>query len=116
MLRPMSGESPRLSTWESLKAVTRSWRLLSVVLLSFSSGLPLGLVWVAIPTWLTQEGVDIRLVGLFQLTQLPWSFKFLWSPLMDRFPIPIGPDPEYKRRTREQWGWLLLKDGKRDGR
>ena len=52
-------------TWQSLKAVfTQSWRLASVALLQFPSGLPLGLVWIAVPAWLTEQGVDIKLVGL----------------------------------------------------
>ncbi len=70
-------------------AVLRSWRLLSVALLSFASGLPLGLVWIAIPTWMASEGVDIKVVGLFSLAQAPWTFKVLWAPLMDRYPLPI---------------------------
>ena len=66
-----------------------SWRLVSVALLSFSSGLPLGLVWIAIPAWMARAGFDIKLIGLFTLAQAPWSFKFLWSPLMDRYPPPF---------------------------
>ena len=54
-----------------------SWRTASVSLLSFSSGLPLGLVWLAIPDWMRSSGVDIRVVGLFTLAQAPWSFKML---------------------------------------
>ena len=79
----------RLSTWESLKLAVRSKRLAVVALLSFSSGLPLGLVWIAIPVWLKDIGVDIRIVGLLTLFQAPWSFKFLWSPFVDRYEIPI---------------------------
>jgi PAT family beta-lactamase induction signal transducer AmpG len=89
MLRRMPSQSGRLDTWRSLLAVVKSWRLLSVALLSFSSGLPLGLVWIAIPTWMTRAGVDIKVVGLFTLAQAPWTFKFLWAPLMDRYPIPL---------------------------
>lgn len=77
----------------------KSWRLASVGLQSFASGLTLGLVWIAIPTWMTQMGVDIKVVGLFTLAQAPWSFKFLWSPLMDRFP------PPFLGRKR---GWILI--------
>jgi len=85
--------------WASLSSMFRSWRLSSVALASFSSGLPLGLVWIAIPTWMAQVGVDIKVVGLFTLAQAPWSFKFLWAPLMDRYPPPfLG-----KRR-----GWIFL--------
>jgi MFS transporter, PAT family, beta-lactamase induction signal transducer AmpG len=78
----------RPGTWKSLVAAARSWRTLSVALLSFSSGLPLGLVWVAIPDWLRSIGVDIRVVGLITLAQAPWTFKFLWSPLLDRYRPP----------------------------
>jgi PAT family beta-lactamase induction signal transducer AmpG len=60
-----------------------------VTLQSFSSGLPLGLVWIALPAWLTYRGVDIKTVGLFSLTQAPWTFKFLWAPLIDRFRLPF---------------------------
>ncbi len=80
---------------------TRSRRTAAVSLLSFSSGLPLGLVWIAIPTWLAREGVDIRLIGLFTLAQAPWSFKFLWSPLIDRYSLPIP-------RLSHKLGWTLL--------
>jgi len=89
----------RLGTWSSLRAVAGSWRLLSVSLLSFSSGLPLGLVWIAIPTWMARAGVDIKVIGLFTLAQAPWSFKLLWSPSMDRYP------PPFLGRKR---GWILI--------
>jgi PAT family beta-lactamase induction signal transducer AmpG len=77
----------------------RSWRTASVALLSFSSGLPLGLVWYAIPDWMRDIGVDIRVVGLFSLAQAPWTFKVMWSPLMDRY-VP----PFWGRRR----GWMAV--------
>jgi PAT family beta-lactamase induction signal transducer AmpG len=86
-------------TLASLAAAMRSWRTASVVLLSFSSGLPLGLVWIAIPDWMRKIGVDIRVVGLMTLAQAPWTFKFLWSPLMDRY------TPPWLGRRR---GWAAL--------
>lgn len=79
----------RLGAWQSLRVVSGDWRLLSISLLSFASGLPLGLVWIAIPAWLTRAGVDIRIVGLLTLAQAPWSFKLLWAPSMDRYPVPL---------------------------
>lgn len=79
----------RPGTWTSLRTVAGSWRLASVALLSFSSGLPLGLVWLAIPAWMARAGVDIKVIGLFTLVQAPWSFKLLWSPTMDRYPLPL---------------------------
>ena len=84
-----------VSLWRAL----RSWRTASVALLSFSSGLPLGLVWYSIPDWMRSIGVDIRIVGLFTLAQAPWAFKVLWSPLMDRY-VP----PFWGRRR----GWMAV--------
>ena len=77
----------------------RSRRTLAVSLLSFSSGLPLGLVWYAIPDWMRDIGVDIRVVGLLTLAQAPWAFKVVWSPLMDRY-VP----PFWGRRR----GWMAV--------
>jgi PAT family beta-lactamase induction signal transducer AmpG len=91
----------RVGTWASLKAAASSRRIGAVTLQSFSSGLPLGLVWVALPAFLTYRGVDIRTVGLFSLAQAPWSFKFLWSPLMDRY----GPRFGSLGRRRS---WILV--------
>lgn len=86
-------------TLQSLGASFTSWRTASVALMSFASGMPLGLVWLAIPDWMRSIGVDIRIVGLFTLAQVPWTFKFLWSPLMDRF-VP----PKLGRRR----GWAAI--------
>lgn len=91
----------KVSSWHAVWLALRSPRTAAVSLLSFSSGLPLGLVWIAIPTWLAREGVDIRIIGLFTLAQAPWSFKFLWSPLMDRYALPLP-------RLGRKLGWTLL--------
>ena len=79
----------RPGTVASLRAALGSRRIGAVTLQSFSSGLPLGLIWIALPAWLTYRGVDIKTVGLFSLAQAPWTFKFLWAPLMDRYRLPF---------------------------
>src|SRR3990172_7942878 len=89
------------SPWRVVWLAMRPRRTAAVSLLSFSSGLPLGLVWIAIPTWMAREGVDIKIIGLFTLAQAPWTFKFLWSPLMDRYALPIP-------RLGRKLGWTLL--------
>jgi PAT family beta-lactamase induction signal transducer AmpG len=94
-------DGKRVGTIGSLKAALSSRRIGAVTLQQFSSGLPLGLVWIALPAFLTYRGVDIRTVGLFSLAQTPWSFKFLWSPLMDRF----GPRIAGMGRHRS---WILV--------
>jgi MFS transporter, PAT family, beta-lactamase induction signal transducer AmpG len=87
------------SGFVSLARALRSWRTAAVSLLSFSSGLPLGIVWYSIPDWMRSIGVDIRVVGLFSLAQAPWAFKVVWAPLMDRF-VP----PFWGRRR----GWMAV--------
>ena len=83
----------------NLKQAVSSWKTLSIVLLSFASGLPLGLVWIAIPDALKTNGIDITAIGLMSLAQLPWSLKPIWAPLMDRYA------PPFLGRRR---GWILL--------
>ena len=83
----------------SLWAATRSRRTAAVALQSFASGLPLGLVWYAIPDWMRDIGVDIQVVGLLTLAQAPWTFKVLWAPLVDRFTPPF-----WGRRR----GWMAV--------
>ena len=70
-----------------------------VVLLGFASGLPLALTGQAMQAWLSMEGLDVATIGFLSLVGLPYTFKFLWAPLMDRFDLPwLG-----RRR-----GWLVL--------
>lgn len=73
--------------WSLIRAMG-SQRTATVTLLSFSSGLPLGLVLIAIPDWMRSIGVDIRVVGLFALTQAPWTFKVFWAPLLEYYSLP----------------------------
>ncbi len=74
-------------------------RLLVVTVLGFASGLPLALTGQAMQAWLSLEGVDIATIGFLSLVGLPYTFKFLWAPLMDRFDLPwLG-----RRR-----GWMVL--------
>jgi PAT family beta-lactamase induction signal transducer AmpG len=77
----------------------RVWRLTVVTLLGFASGLPLALTGQALQAWLSLDGVDVATIGFLSLVGLPYTFKFLWAPLMDRFEVPgLG-----RRR-----GWLVL--------
>ena len=74
-------------------------RLAAVTLLGFASGLPLALTGQAMQAWLTVQGLDLAAIGFLSLVGLPYTFKFLWSPLMDRFELPwLG-----RRRS-----WLVL--------
>ena len=57
--------------------------------MGISSGIPLYLILSTLFIWLTRENIDISTIGLFALTQIPWTIKFLWAPFIDSFNIPI---------------------------
>ena len=76
-----------------------SWRMAVVLLLGFSSGIPLGLSGDTLKAWMKTENVDLTVIGVFSLVSLPYALKFLWSPLVDRFVPPL-----LGRRR----GWMLL--------
>lgn len=76
------------------------YRLFVVAVLGFASGLPLALTGQALQAWLSVEGLDIATIGFLSLVGLPYTFKFLWAPLMDRFELW----PALGRRR----GWLVL--------
>lgn len=73
-------------------------RMLICVFTGFASGMPLYLLLNLLPAWLRSEGVSLATIGLFALIQFPYTWKFLWSPLLDRIELPLG-----RRR-----GWILL--------
>ena len=77
----------------------RASRLIAVTVLGFASGLPLALTGQAMQAWLSADGIDIATIGFLSLVGLPYTFKFLWAPLMDRF------EPPWLGRRR---GWLVL--------
>jgi MFS transporter, PAT family, beta-lactamase induction signal transducer AmpG len=89
-----------LSTWAtSARPAAALHRLVAVTLLGFASGLPLALTGQAMQAWLTVEGLDLATIGFLSLVGLPYTFKFLWAPLMDRFEWP------FLGRRR---GWLVF--------
>ncbi|MFQ3613543.1 MAG: hypothetical protein SNJ68_07505 [Cyanobacteriota bacterium] len=75
-----------------------------LLLLGFSSGLPLLLINTTLNAWLTQAGLTTIAIGLFNLLNLPYSFKFLWSPFLDRFLLPAPGSLQGSRRR----GWMAL--------
>ncbi|NNG46441.1 MAG: MFS transporter, partial [Deltaproteobacteria bacterium] len=79
--------------------VFRSRRIGVMVFAGFASGLPLALSGGTLQAWMTVAGVDLRTIGVFALVGLPYTMKFLWSPLMDRFV------PPWMGRRR---GWMFL--------
>ena len=84
-------------------AVYTRQRVLIVMLLGFSAGLPLALVTSTLQAWLTQSGIDLKTIGLFSLVGLPYTFKFFWAPLVDALHVPILTRLLGRRRS-----WLVL--------
>lgn len=81
--------------WKTL--LTR--RMLICIVLGFSSGLPLFLLFNLLPAWLKTEGLSLKAIGAFALVQFPYTWKFLWAPFADRFGVPgLG-----RRR-----GWMFV--------
>jgi PAT family beta-lactamase induction signal transducer AmpG len=69
--------------------IFRSRRVAVVCLLGFSSGLPLALTSGTLQAWMTVSGVDLATIGIFTLVGIPYTWKFLWAPLMDRYVPPF---------------------------
>jgi PAT family beta-lactamase induction signal transducer AmpG len=69
--------------------VFASRRIAALLVLGFASGLPLALSAGTLQAWLTVEGVDLSTIGFFALAGLPYTFKFVWAPLADRFEPPL---------------------------
>src|SRR5262245_57689082 len=91
-----------MSTWrDSLELYTRP-RLVAVLLMGFSSGLPLPLTFGTLSFWFAESGVSRTAIGILSLVGAAYSFKFLWAPLVDR--LPLGP---LTRRLGRRRGWAL---------
>mgnify|MGYP003682943973 CR=1 FL=1 len=83
----------------SIKEAILNKRMLICIFNGFASGLPLYFLAQLIPAWLRTEGVDLKTIGFFGFVLLPYSFKYVWAPLLDRF-VP----PFFGRRR----GWMLI--------
>jgi len=78
-------------------------RVLIIMFLGFSSGLPLALSGSTLLVWMTEAGVNLGTIGLFALVGTPYTVKFLWAPLIDALDVPV-----LSRRFGRRRGWLLL--------
>lgn len=82
----------------NIRKILFNKHMIICILTGFSSGLPLYILISLLPAWLRSYNVDLKVIGLFSLIQLPFTWKFLWSPLFDRYTPPLG-----RRR-----GWLFI--------
>jgi MFS transporter, PAT family, beta-lactamase induction signal transducer AmpG len=101
-MAPKPDAVPRAS-WRDGLAVYLQRRVLIVLLLGFSSGLPLALSGSTLLVWMRESGVDLGTIGLFALVGTPYTAKFLWAPLVDAVDVPVLSRLMGRRR-----GWLVL--------
>ena len=94
--------SVKKNWWEAVSAYLTP-RMLIILAMGFASGLPLLLTLSTLSYWLSKLGVDKTTIGLFALVGTPYTFKFLWSPIMDQVPLPVLTRLLGRRRS-----WLLL--------
>lgn len=79
------------------------FQMFSLFLLGFSAGLPLLLIFSTLSLWLLEAGVERKMVTMFSWAALGYSFKFVWSPLLDSLPLPV-----LSRWLGQRRAWLLL--------
>jgi PAT family beta-lactamase induction signal transducer AmpG len=84
---------------ERLAAIVINRRMLVALVMGFSCGLPLLLTLSVLQAWMKEAGVDLTTIGLMSLVGLPYTLKFFWSPVFDRYALP------FLGRRR---GWLLV--------
>jgi PAT family beta-lactamase induction signal transducer AmpG len=94
---------PARPTWSETLAVYLQPRVLIVLFLGFSCGLPLALSGSTLLVWMRESGVDLGTIGLFALVGTPYTIKFLWAPLIDALNVPLLSRAFGRRR-----GWLVF--------
>ncbi|HYI26974.1 MAG TPA: MFS transporter [Bradyrhizobium sp.] len=98
-----SVSAPAKSTWREALTVYSKPRVLIVLFLGFSAGLPLALSGATLLVWMSEAGVDLGTIGLFTLVGTPYTIKFLWAPVVDAIEVPLLTRWLGRRR-----GWLVL--------
>ena len=96
-------QMPSFRRWIKSCAVYADRRVLAILFLGFSSGLPLALTFGTLSVWLAEVGVTKTTIGLFALMGTPYTFKFFWAPLVDRMPVPYLTRWLGRRR-----GWAIV--------
>lgn len=97
-----AAKPPRPKGWRLLKIALQSRKSATMLGFGFSSGLPFALLIGTLNAWLGEKKVDLATIGVLSWIGLSYSFKFLWSPLVDRLPLP-GLDRIGRRKS-----WILL--------
>src|SRR5712671_7865045 len=95
--------APARSSFMEALACYLKQRVLIVLFLGFSAGLPLALSGSTLLVWMREAGVDLGTIGLFALVASPYTVKFLWAPIVDALDVPLLAQLFGRRR-----GWLLF--------
>src|SRR5689334_16186270 len=98
-----AGTDISATSWRDSLAVYLQPRVLIVLFLGFSSGLPLALSGSTLLVWMRESGVDLKTIGLFALVGTPYTLKFLWAPLVDALHVPL-----FTRAFGRRRGWLVF--------
>jgi len=93
----------RIDGWAKAGQIYLEFRVILILLLGFSSGLPLLLVYGTLSAWLHDEGVSLTVIGWFSVASSAYALKFMWAPLVDRCPLPLLTPLMGQRRS-----WLLF--------
>jgi len=99
----VDGAQPAAAGWRDAFLVYLQPRVLIVLFLGFSAGLPLALSGSTVQIWLREAGVDLGTIGLLTLVGTPYTLKFLWAPLVDALNVPV-----LSRLLGRRRGWLVL--------
>src|SRR6185437_13021795 len=102
-MKPAADTEPAKPGWRDAFAVYFEPRVLIVMFLGFSAGLPLALSGSTLRLWMRQSSIDLETIGLFALVGTPYTIKFLWAPVVDALDIP--PLTRWLGRRR---GWLVF--------
>jgi PAT family beta-lactamase induction signal transducer AmpG len=92
-----------LKGWRAALGVYRQPRVLSMLCLGFSAGLPFYLVFQTLSAWLRQSGLHLSTIGMLSWVGIVYSIKILWAPVVDRVPLPLLNRLLGRRRS-----WMLL--------
>ena len=95
-----------MNRWLSPVSIYLERRVLAILFLGFSSGLPLALTGSTLQAWLKEEDVSLTTIGVFALVGLPYVLKFLWAPLIDAVRLPVLTRALGRRRA-----WLVVTQG-----
>lgn len=103
MHEPGSGSEGGRRSWGEAARAFLHPRVLAILFLGFSAGLPLFLIFGTLSVWLREAGVERSTLTFFSWAALGYSFKYVWAPLVDRLPVP-----GLTRRLGRRRAWLLV--------